>query len=138
MCKAPLPTYWDRYGKQINAKRRKAKVTKYCKYCDKPFETSRDNQLFCSPKHKEKQHYKDRSFNELTRAKAIQKIHDKNKKRVGGFEYTPAEVKQIIKMFNKNKNAIEISLKLDRPVQGVRWKLRQLKQNNIIFEKGNL
>lgn len=130
--------YWDENKDWINKNRLKQKIKKYCKYCDKSFESARKNQLFCRPKHKEKQHYIDRTFNEKSRAKAILKIHDKKKVRIGGFEYTEPELKTIERMYKRGKNGIEIAEKLDRPIQGVRWKIREMKRNNIIIEKGML
>lgn len=117
---------------------RKEKKEKYCKYCNKKFYTARENQKFCSVEHKEKQHYKDRTMYQTTRAKAIQKLHDKNKSRTSGVLYLPKEVQQILKMYKKGASAVAIAQKLDRPVQGVRWKIRKLKEELAIVDEGIL
>jgi len=129
---------WQTNKKYYNKYRLKPKHKVNCKYCKREFETARPNQKFCSnSKCQYKYHYKNRDFMELSRAKAIHKLYDKNKKRTGGYEYTPKEIKFIIKKYNKI-SAIDIAKQLDRPVAGVRWKIRQLKDNMEIMPKSAL
>jgi hypothetical protein len=125
-------SYWDRYGKELNIKRRKPKHSKICKGCGREFETARDNQVFHTTKCKESWWYKQRGFKDNNRIIAMKRVQDKGKKRVGGYEYTADEIKYIIKKYPK-QNAIEIAKYLDRPVAGVRWKIRCLKEELAIL-----
>lgn len=121
-------------------KKNKPKIKKKCLYCCRDFETSRDNQKFCHKLNNgknschSKYHYEKSTFSRLTRVRAIDKVHDKGKKRVGGYLYTQKEISYIIKNYHK-KNAVEIAKYLDRPVNGVRDKIRKLKYECLIYEK---
>lgn len=135
-CKAENRKRWEQNKKYYNKYRLKDKKNIKCAYCGTEFETSRDNQKFCSGTScHDNYHYAKRSFKDISRAKAINKIYDKDKKRIGGIEYTQKEIKYIIKNYHK-KNAIEIADHLDRPVSGVRWKIRKLKEDLHILPKG--
>lgn len=64
----------------------------------------------------------------------MERIYDKGKTKTTGVQYTKAEINFIIKNYGK-LNAIEIAAKLDRPVKGVRWKIRELKEELKIIPK---
>lgn len=105
-----------------------------CKYCNKEFKTARDNQVFCCESHQNKWHYENTKFERNRRTKALDRVHDKGKKRINGQLYTDKEIKVIIKYYGK-KSAVEISKKLDRPVSGVRDKIRKLKEESVIIDE---
>ena len=128
---------WHNQKKYYNKHRKKPKHKVNCKYCNKEFETAIPNKVFCCENHQHKWHYERRSHYDLTRAKALNRIYDKGKTKTGGQHYTDNEIKYIIKNYGK-LNAIEIAEKLDRPVIGVRWKIRKLKDDLKIIESGTL
>lgn len=117
---------WQLNKKYYRKNYLKDKHTATCKYCNKEFDTARDNQVFCSENHKYKWHYENRTDYDKSRAKAILKIHDKDKKVIGGKFYTDKEIKFIKKNIDK-LSGVEIAKKLDRPVNGVRNKMRKLR-----------
>lgn len=117
---------WHKYKDYYNKTRRKPKVEKTCKYCGSIFETAKANQKFCSESCQHKWHYENNKLYHISRGMAINRIYDKGKKKIGGYIYTDKEINYIKKNMFK-KTAIEIAKKLDRPIQGVRWKIRQLK-----------
>jgi len=98
-----------------------------CKQCSKKFLTAKDNQIFCTLKCAEKYRYSKRTMYTVTRGKALTRLYNKNKQRIGGYHYTPQEIQFILKKINK-WNAIQIAKKLDRPVEGVRCKIRKLRK----------
>jgi hypothetical protein len=129
---------WAR-NKKYYERPKKEKIKKVCLECGKEFETAIDHQKFCSSRGKTsckyKYNYKQRTQYQLSRSRAKEKIYDKGKKRTTGYVYTESENRYIIKNYGK-KSAIEIAEKLDRPVNGIRWKIRKLKDELQIIEQG--
>lgn len=128
---------WQENKKYYRKNYLKPKHKVNCKYCNVEFETAIPNKKFCCEKHKHQWHYERRTHGDMMRAKAINRIHDKGKKRTGGYAYTDKEIRFIIKNYGK-LNGIEIAAKLDRPVSGVRNKIRKLKDELLILPKNTL
>jgi len=128
---------WHENKKYYQKNRLKPKHQATCKYCGKAFETAIPQKKFCCEEHQRKWHYNNRSLNDKTRAKALNKIYDKGKKRTGGIFYTKKEINMIIREYGK-LNSIQIAKKLDRPVNGVRSKIRKLKEELLIVPVGAL
>ena len=128
---------WNANKESWSKYRAKPKISAECKLCGKSFQTARKEQKFCCPRHRDLWHKQNRDIGYISRVKALIRIHDRGKKRVNGEKYTKKEVDYIIK-HHGTKSSVEIAKVLDRPVTGVRWKIRKLKEKFIIFDESIL